>query len=116
MDDGSIDVQPREDAWLVALRGELDAGDVPAFNRALAPIVDDARDGVIVDLSAARMIDSTMLGALVGWHSHARQQGRRPVVFVASGESPAARLLGVVMGSEAPIYGDVDEAIGAIAG
>src|SRR3712207_6761091 len=74
MDDVSIDVQQRAAAWLVRLHGELDAGDVPAFNRALAPLVDDAREGVVVDLSAARMLDSTMLGALVGWQGHARQQ------------------------------------------
>jgi anti-anti-sigma factor len=107
-----VQIEHAAGACVVHLIGALDASDVPAFNRQVAPLVDAGEAPVVFELSRAEMVDSTMLGALIGWRRHADAQGRPPVLFV-SGDSPAARLLSVVIGGLVELYDDLDDALAA---
>ena len=53
---------------LVGVRGEIDIFTAPEFKSLILGAIDDDRDVVIVDLSAATFIDSSSLGVLISAH------------------------------------------------
>lgn len=66
---------------VVALAGEVDLYTAPAFERALAVLLDEGARELVVDLVAATFVDSTFLGVLIGAHKRlARVGGRLSVV------------------------------------
>jgi anti-sigma B factor antagonist len=89
-----IRVEPIDDGgWLVSLAGELDASNVVELNQAMAELVDAGDRPVVVDLRGADFIDSTMLGALVGWARHAREAGASLHYAVGDRTSAPVKLL-----------------------
>jgi anti-anti-sigma regulatory factor len=99
---GSVEVESLGGrAWRVPLEGQLDASAVTRFNQRMARLVDADHRPVLVDLRPATFIDSTLLGAVVGWARHARETGGGPVgVVVGDGSSPAAQLLAQVTSAQ----------------
>lgn len=79
---GHVEVERRADGavWVVVVHGDFDADCRPTIDEALAVVDRAAR--VIVDLTPARFIDSSVLGTLA---RHARPDSRRAdrVVIVA---------------------------------
>jgi anti-sigma B factor antagonist len=82
------------DVVIVLVRGEHDIYTAPALRDRLAEALDTGTAGVIVDLSGATFLDSSILGALL----EARRQAlERPLGYVVClGETPepgVARIL-----------------------
>lgn len=84
---------------VVALRGELDASTAPAFERAIAEVLDhvDGLEELIVDLAHLTFIDSSGLNVLVGAANRIHTSAAAVVVVNAS---PAARRLFSISGIE----------------
>lgn len=76
---------------VVALRGELDAYQAPALRETFATLLEgNASLVVVLDLSAVSFLDSTALGAMVGWLRRLRESGGE-LRFVLP-ETPARRI------------------------
>ena len=54
------------EAHVIELGGEFDLFTAPAFKARVHEIIDEGKSRVVVDLSEVTVIDSTMLGVLVG--------------------------------------------------
>jgi anti-sigma B factor antagonist len=55
-----------DNAYVIALAGEVDLYTAPEFKQQLLEVIDQGGRDVIVDLSNTTFIDSTTLGVLVG--------------------------------------------------
>jgi anti-sigma B factor antagonist len=55
-----------DDAFVIALAGEVDLYTAPEFKQQLLDVIDKGAKYVIVDFSGTTFIDSTTLGVLVG--------------------------------------------------
>ena len=58
--------QLSDDAYVIALAGEVDLYTAPEFKQELLDVIGKGGRQVIVDLTATTFIDSTTLGVLVG--------------------------------------------------
>jgi anti-sigma B factor antagonist len=58
--------QLSDDAYVIALTGEVDLYTAPEFKQALLDVIAKGGRKVVVDLSDTTFIDSTTLGVLVG--------------------------------------------------
>jgi anti-sigma B factor antagonist len=58
--------QLADDAYVIALSGEVDLYTAPEFKQQLLEVIGDGAKHVIVDFSDTTFIDSTTLGVLVG--------------------------------------------------
>ena len=65
----------REDAYLIALAGEVDLYTAPEFKQQLLEVVGQGGKSIVVDFSDATFIDSTTLGVLVGGVKRLRPSG-----------------------------------------
>ena len=106
MKGGTIGLRREPSATVFTLRGEHDIDTAPdlraELERALA-----AGAAVIVDLSQADFIDSTVLGALIYGHER-----RQPFGLVVPPGCPAHRLCEMVeLGGIVPIYASEPEAL-----
>jgi anti-sigma B factor antagonist len=105
---GRVTIATHDDAWIVSLHGEHDLGTVAAVREQLA----DARigDGVIViDLTAATFIDSSVMGAL--FDAYRADILPRPR-FIAPSETPPRRLFDFVGFETAiPIFERLEDAL-----
>ena len=65
----NFDIKTEElanDAYVIALTGEVDLYTAPEFKQQLLEVIDQGARDVVVDLSDTTFIDSTTLGVLVG--------------------------------------------------
>ena len=70
-----------DDAYVIALAGEVDLYTAPEFKQQLLDVVGKGAKNVIVDFSDTTFIDSTTLGVLVGGVKRLRaQEGRLSLV------------------------------------
>ena len=58
--------QLSDDAYLIALAGEVDLYTAPEFKQELLDVIGKGGNQVVVDLTETTFIDSTTLGVLVG--------------------------------------------------
>jgi anti-sigma B factor antagonist len=58
--------QLSDDAYLIALAGEVDLYTAPEFKQELLDVINKGGRQVVIDLSETTFIDSTTLGVLVG--------------------------------------------------
>ncbi|MBA2615628.1 MAG: STAS domain-containing protein [Actinobacteria bacterium] len=65
----------REDAYLIALAGEVDLYTAPEFKQQLLELVGQGGKSIVVDFSDTTFIDSTTLGVLVGGVKRLRPNG-----------------------------------------
>ena len=55
-----------DDAWIIALAGEVDLYTAPEFKQQLLDVIGQGGKRVVVDFTDTTFIDSTTLGVLVG--------------------------------------------------
>ncbi|MFN2449223.1 MAG: STAS domain-containing protein [Candidatus Baltobacteraceae bacterium] len=79
------------DAIVYRLGGTLDLATAPSLRAALLEAADDGKHDIIVDCSQLEFLDSTGLGALIGAHRRALENGGRVRLIV--NEGPILRLL-----------------------
>ena len=103
---GTIGLRRDDGAVVFTLRGEHDIDTAPELRAELDRAIADGTP-VVVDLSQAVFIDSTVLGALI--YGHERKQ---PFGLVVPPGCPAHRLCEMVeLGGIVPIYGSQPEAL-----
>jgi anti-anti-sigma factor len=111
----AISLVRREDdgSCVIVLTGEHDLSSVDE----LAGVLDEAATAtsIVVDLSQTAFIDSAVLGALIGSHRRAAEDGRRWALVVGEGSGAAVRRILELTGLDAvmPVYPSRDDAIGA---
>ncbi len=94
-DELSVDIKVEHDgeALVLRLRGSLDIATSPSVRAALSEAADEGKHNIIVDLTELQFIDSTGLGALIGGHRRAMEQGGR--VSLVAREGAILRLLNI---------------------
>jgi len=106
--DSRIDVESRAGVWLLSLHGEHDIATQPSLREQLGH-VRAAGGPIVVDLSGASFVDSTIVGALLEC-----AEGGSTVSAVAPPESAARRLADLVRMADAlPVYDDLAAGIDA---
>jgi anti-sigma B factor antagonist len=106
---GQVTLASYDDAWIVSLHGEHDLATVPAVREQLAdPRLADRV--VVVDLTAATFIDSSVMGALFEAY---RADVTPRLRFIAPSETPPRRLFDYVgFGTAIPIFERLEDALG----
>ena len=102
------------DVVVVVVEGEHDIYTVPALRERLDEAL--TREGaVVVDLTAATFVDSSILGALLDARRRAQEQQHGFVVSVGVGAEPGVRRILDITGliPVLPVLGDREEAIAA---
>jgi anti-sigma B factor antagonist len=89
----SVDIRSERngDTMVYRLRGSLDLATAPSLRAALLDAAGEGPHEIIVDLSQLEFLDSTGLGALIGAHRRAMENGARVRLIVSDG--PIQRLL-----------------------
>jgi anti-sigma B factor antagonist len=64
-----------DDAYVIALAGEVDLYTAPEFKERMVELIESGKKQIVVDLSKATFIDSTTLGVLVGGVKRLRPAG-----------------------------------------
>ena len=76
----NFDIKTEElanDAYVIALTGEVDLYTAPEFKQQLLEVIGQGAKEVVVDFSDTTFIDSTTLGVLVGGVKRLRPNGAR---------------------------------------
>lgn len=91
----TIDISTDEPtgAHIYRLRGSLDIATAPSVRAALVEAAGAGKHDLVVDLTRVEFLDSTGLGALIGAHRRAIENGG--AVRLAVGDGPIARLLNI---------------------
>ncbi len=106
MERGTLDLRRAGAATILALRGEHDMDTAPELRFELELAL-TAGTAIIVDLSQAGFIDSTVLGALI----YGRER-RQPFGLVVPSGCPSHRLCETVeLDGIVPVYDSVPEAL-----
>ncbi|GAC1651893.1 MAG: anti-sigma factor antagonist BldG [Vulcanimicrobiaceae bacterium] len=94
-DELTIDIKPERDgtALIFSLKGSLDLATSPTVRAALVEAAGEGKHEIIVDLTRVEFIDSTGLGALIGGHRRALENGGS--VSLVTNEGPIERLLNI---------------------
>jgi len=79
---------------VITFSGEHDLNTVPELRQRLAEAVEDGGP-VVVDLSGAAFIDSSIIGAVLDARRDAREKGRGFAVALSDGAQPVTRVLEV---------------------
>ena len=121
-DELSIDIKTEHNgaALIFRLKGSLDLATSPTVRAALLEAANESKHEIIVDLKNVEFIDSTGLGALIGGHRRALENGGG--VSLVINEGPISRLLNItglmrvfkVFGSEESALQDTDRLVGSI--
>jgi anti-anti-sigma factor len=108
----SVDIKSEHngDAIVYRLRGSLDLATAPSLRAALIEAANEGKHEIIVDLSQLEFLDSTGLGALIGAHRRAMENGGRVRLIVKEG--PIQRLLTITgLMRILAVYGTMDAAL-----
>jgi anti-sigma B factor antagonist len=114
---GEISVE-RTDAGLTVLTisGEHDLSTAPDLKRRLNEAISDGNP-IVVDLSPAAFVDSSILGAILDARRRADEASLGFAVAQSDGSAAVGRVLEVTgLRSELPVHGARDEAAAAIGG
>lgn len=79
------------EAMIYRLRDSLDLETAPSLRAALLEAANEGKHDILVDLSHLEFLDSTGLGALIGAHKRASENGGQVRLVVGAG--PIQRLL-----------------------
>ncbi|MBE2315653.1 STAS domain-containing protein [Solirubrobacter sp. CPCC 204708] len=77
------------DPRIIAPPAELDIATVDEFRVALADALSDGADGLVIDLSEVKFIDSTGLSAILHAQSKLKRDGRRMAIVAPRGTAAA---------------------------
>jgi anti-sigma B factor antagonist len=69
-----VDVERRDEATVVVLRGDLDVATAPDLRETLVEVIDEGAR-IVIDMQAVEFLDSAGLGILVGGLKRARARG-----------------------------------------
>jgi anti-sigma B factor antagonist len=108
----SIDVSTTDDGnvALFALGGTLDLATSPTLRAALLEAANGKKHEIVVDLTQLEFLDSTGLGALIGAHKRATENGG--AVRLVTHEGQILRLLRITGLLEVfPVYPSVEAAL-----
>lgn len=98
------------DAIVYRLRGSLDLSTSPSLRAALVEAANEGKHDIIVDLSHIEFLDSTGLGAIIGGHRRALENGGRVRLIV--NEGPILRLFAITgLMAILSVYGSLDAAL-----
>ena len=107
-----MDVSFETPVPVVTVTGELEASTTPVFNHALEAALDRAQEGLVLNLTATRYIDSTGIQSLLRLYHHTRRCGLR--VVLVDRVDPLRKVFQLVgMGRLFPIHGDQEGAFEA---
>jgi anti-anti-sigma factor len=99
---------------IVILSGEHDLGTVPQVREALGAAATDGK-AIVVDLSAATFVDSSILGALLEARRTALDAGRGFAVACSGESEPVRRVLEVTgLADELPVHPTREAALTAL--
>jgi anti-sigma B factor antagonist len=110
-----VDVSFETPLPVITVTGELDASTAPVFSHALEAALARASDGLVLNLTATRYIDSSGIQSLLRLYHHTRRFGP-PVVLVDRVE-PVRKVFQLVgMVRLFPIHVDQEAAFEALRG
>lgn len=108
----SVDIKSEHNgsAIIYRLHGSLDLATAPSLRAALIEAANEGKHDIIVDLTELEFLDSTGLGALIGAHRRALENGGRVRLIVRDG--PIQRLLNITgLMRIFAVYGTLDSAL-----
>ena len=103
----------RTDAGIsvLTISGEHDLNTAPDLRRRLGELMDGG-ESVVVDLSPASFVDSTILGVILEGRRAAIEAGRGFAVAQGNGTEAVARVLEITgLRDELPVHGTMDSAL-----
>jgi anti-sigma B factor antagonist len=99
-----------EGVMVVAINGEHDLSTAPGLRSRLEQLIADG-DPVVVDLTAATFVDSSILGTLLQAHREAGKAGVGFAVAHAEGAEAVARVLEITgLREDLPVHRSRDDA------
>jgi anti-anti-sigma regulatory factor len=102
-----------EHVWRVALSGEHDLSDVAEVEQAIANVF-AAGSVLIVDLTEATLIDSTVMNAILYAHELATTTREHNVAVIATPESHTRRALEIGLDGYINVYDSLPAALAAV--
>ena len=111
MRSGEVGLERNDEGYtVVAINGEHDLSTAPSLRSRLQQLIADG-DPVVVDLSAATFIDSSILGALLQASRDAGEAGVGFAVAQADGAEAVSRVLEITgLRNDLPVHPSRDEA------
>ena len=107
----TIEVEPRERATLVRVRGEVDLSNAERLQDELSARVGET-PWLVLDLSACDYLDSAGLSAIASIHARCRARGAQLRIVVPTPAATVARLLSITgMDEVLQVDRSVDEAL-----
>jgi anti-sigma B factor antagonist len=101
---------------VLTISGEHDLSTAPNLRRRLDGLLDE-RSGVVVDLSPATFIDSSILGVILEGKRRAGEAGVGYAVLQSNGAEAVERVLEVTgLRAELPVHAGREEAVSAASG
>lgn len=111
---GRVRVEQRGDAVLVRVDGDIDLANAHEVRLALESAPDTETAAMVVDLSGTGYVDSSGVAVLVGVARDLSVRRQRMVVVAPTGAA-VRRVLDIVqIGTLAPVYESVDDALAAL--
>jgi anti-sigma B factor antagonist len=113
---GELALERKEALAVLTISGEHDLSTAPSLQRRLASLIDE-RTAIVVDLTPATFIDSSILGAILDARRRATEAGIGFAVVHSNGAGAVDRVLEVTgLRSELPVHDGRDEAVAAASG
>jgi anti-sigma B factor antagonist len=98
---------------LLAMTGEHDLSTAPLLRQRLDGLIADGVP-IVIDLSPATFVDSSILGVILDARRHAEADGLGFAVSHANGADPVGRVLDITgLRSELPVHGGQEDAAAA---
>ena len=107
-----VDIKPEHegDAIVYKLKGSLDFETAPSLRAALIEAADEGKHDIVVELTHLEFLDSSGLGALIGAHKRALENGGRVRLIISPG--PIERLLTITgLMNVLAVYPSIDAAL-----
>jgi anti-sigma B factor antagonist len=100
---------------VLAIAGEHDLSTAPVLRQRLNGLIADGRP-IVVDLSSATFVDSSILGVILDARQRAEASGLGFAVSHANGADPVGRVLDITgLRHKLPVHGGREDAAAAIA-
>jgi anti-sigma B factor antagonist len=107
-----IEPEPPSGVTVVSVRGEADLHSAPELRDALATLIEDGSDELVLDLSETTFVDSMTLGVLLGAMKRVRSRGGHLRLVVAGAD--VRRIFEITLLDRVfPLHDTREEAVGA---
>ncbi len=113
MEVGETEVQRTDGLAVVSISGEHDLSTAPDLGSQLAGLT-EGREGIVLDMSPASFVDSSILGVILDSRRSARESGQAFEVVHDGKTEAVARVLEITgLRRELPVHETTDAAIAA---